>query len=125
MASPLTSPDPGFDPGATEDGITPITNLMPLPLTRSIEPDLELLPMERVENTARTRDETYSPSRQPSERGAEEDARGRRRQTEFEGSETKIGESCPAAAATALPARSVLCLRNWISEARSIPKHTS
>ena len=54
-------------------GITPITNLMPLPLTRSIEPDLELLPMERVENTARTRDETYSPSRQPSERGAEDD----------------------------------------------------
>ncbi len=54
-------------------GITPITNLMPLPSTLSIERDLEPLPMERVENSARTRDESYSPSNGKSSRGAEDD----------------------------------------------------
>jgi hypothetical protein len=54
-------------------GITPIVNLAPLPLTRSIEKELEPLPMERVENTARTGDETYSPSNQRSARGAEDE----------------------------------------------------
>ena len=53
-------------------GITPIVNLTPL--TRSIEPDLEPLPMARVENSARTGDETYSPSNGKSARGSEDDA---------------------------------------------------
>ncbi|HEY1159842.1 MAG TPA: hypothetical protein VGE83_04385 [Terracidiphilus sp.] len=55
-------------------GITPITNLTPLPLSRSIEPDLEPLPMARVENSARTGDETYSPGNGKSARGSEDDA---------------------------------------------------
>ena len=55
-------------------GITPITNLMPLSITRSIEPDLEPLPMARVDNSARTGDETYSPSNEKSGRGSEDDA---------------------------------------------------
>jgi hypothetical protein len=54
-------------------GITPITNLMPLPSTLSIERELEPLPMERVENSARTGDETYSPSDGRSARGGEDD----------------------------------------------------
>jgi hypothetical protein len=54
-------------------GITPIVNLAPLPLTRAVEKVLEPLPMERVEDTARTGDETYSPSNQGSPRGAEDD----------------------------------------------------
>lgn len=56
-------------------GITPIANLAPLPLARTIQPDLDPLPMERVENTSRTRDETYSPSGGgASARGSEDDA---------------------------------------------------
>jgi hypothetical protein len=43
-------------------GITPITNLTPLPILRPVEKDLGLPPMERVENSTRTGDETYSPS---------------------------------------------------------------
>ncbi len=54
-------------------GITPIVNLTPLPLTRAVEKVLDPLPMERVENTARTGDETYSPSNGGSARGAEDD----------------------------------------------------
>lgn len=54
-------------------GITPIISLTPLPLTRSIGSDLEPLPMERVENSARTGDETYSPSNGKSARGADND----------------------------------------------------
>jgi hypothetical protein len=41
-------------------GIGPITNLFPLPITRPIEPDI--VPMQRVENSPRTGDETYSSS---------------------------------------------------------------
>jgi hypothetical protein len=37
-------------------GITPISNLPPLQLARSIESDLELMPMSRVEDSARTGD---------------------------------------------------------------------
>ncbi len=55
-------------------GITPIANLAPLPLTRSIQAELEPLPMERVENSARTGDETYSPSGGKSARGSADDA---------------------------------------------------
>jgi hypothetical protein len=54
-------------------GITPITNLTPLPLARSLQADLDPLPMERVENSARTGDETYSPSGGRSARGSEDD----------------------------------------------------
>jgi hypothetical protein len=54
-------------------GITPIVNLTPLPLTRAVEKVLEPLPMEKVEDTSRTGDETYSPSNQNSARGAEDD----------------------------------------------------
>ncbi|MGD0522373.1 MAG: hypothetical protein ABSA48_14035 [Terracidiphilus sp.] len=53
-------------------GITPITNLTELPLPRSVESELEPLPMARVENTARTGDETYSPSSGKSARGSED-----------------------------------------------------
>lgn len=55
-------------------GISPIVNLPPLPLARSIQPDLDPLPMERVEKSARTRDESYSPSGGKSARGSEDDA---------------------------------------------------
>jgi hypothetical protein len=54
-------------------GITPITNLAPLPVTRAVEKELEPVPMGRVEDTARTGDETYSPSKQKPGRGAEDD----------------------------------------------------
>jgi hypothetical protein len=53
-------------------GIGPITNLAPLPLTGSIASDLEPLPMARVENSARTGDETYSPSGGKSAGGSED-----------------------------------------------------
>lgn len=35
-------------------GISPITNLAPLPISRAIEKELEPLPMERVESSSRT-----------------------------------------------------------------------
>ena len=54
-------------------GIGPITNLMPLPLARSIQAALDPLPMERVEHPARTRDESYSPNGGRSSRGSEDD----------------------------------------------------
>jgi hypothetical protein len=54
-------------------GISPIVNLTPLPLTREVEKVLDPLPMEKVEDTSRTGDETYSPSNQNSARGAEDD----------------------------------------------------
>ncbi len=55
-------------------GITPIANLTPLPLARAIQADLDPLPMERVENTSRAGDETYSPGGGASARGSEDDA---------------------------------------------------
>jgi hypothetical protein len=60
-------------------GMTPISNLTPLLMTRSIEADLEPLPMARVENSARSGDETYSPSNgnagpSPDDDSAEDDA---------------------------------------------------
>ena len=42
-------------------GITPITNLTPLPIVPRVEMELGS-PIERVENSTRTGDETYSPS---------------------------------------------------------------
>jgi|HubBroStandDraft_1064217.scaffolds.fasta_scaffold31159_4 hypothetical protein len=55
-------------------GIAPITNLTPLHLARAIQADLDPLPMQRVENSPRTADETYSPSNGPSARGSADDA---------------------------------------------------
>src|SRR5580658_565406 len=54
-------------------GITPITNLPPLPVTRAIENELEPQPMQKVESTARTDDETYSPSQQSLAQDSEEE----------------------------------------------------
>jgi hypothetical protein len=53
-------------------GITPITSLLPLPVARAIQADLDPLPTARVENSARTGDETYSPSDARSAGGSEE-----------------------------------------------------
>ena len=54
-------------------GIAPITNLIPLSQTRTVQGTLEPVPMERVENSARTGDETYSPSDGKSAGGSEDD----------------------------------------------------
>ena len=54
-------------------GITPITNLTGLLASRPIGSDLEVPPMARVENSARTGDETYSPSGGKSAGGSEDD----------------------------------------------------
>jgi hypothetical protein len=54
-------------------GITPITSLIPLPTGRAIPSGLEPLPMERIENSAKTGDETYSPSGGRSARGSADD----------------------------------------------------
>ena len=56
-------------------GIVPITNLIPLPTGRAIPSGLEPLPMERIENSARTRDEAYSPSGGKSARNSSDDDR--------------------------------------------------
>jgi hypothetical protein len=55
-------------------GIGPITNLMPLPLARSLQAALDPLPMERVEYSGRIRDESYSPNGGKSSRGSEDSA---------------------------------------------------
>jgi hypothetical protein len=48
--------------GGAPMGISPITSLTPLSIARPLPRDLEPLPMARVENSARSGDETYSPS---------------------------------------------------------------
>ena len=55
-------------------GITPIANLMPLPVARLVQGEMEPLPMERVQGSSRTGDERYSPSGGKSARGSEDDA---------------------------------------------------
>jgi hypothetical protein len=55
-------------------GITPITNLMPLPVARLVQGEMDPLPMERIQSSSRTGDETYSPSGGKSARGSEDDA---------------------------------------------------
>jgi hypothetical protein len=65
-----------FEGGAIM-GITRITNLLPLPVARAIQADLDPLPMQRVENSPRTADETYSPSNGQSARGSADDSSGR------------------------------------------------
>jgi len=54
-------------------GITPITGLLPLHVARAVQADLDPLPMARVESSARTGDETYSPSDGKSAGGSEDD----------------------------------------------------
>jgi hypothetical protein len=54
-------------------GIVPITSLIPLPTNHAIPSGLELLPMERIENSARTREEAYSPSGGKSRRDSADD----------------------------------------------------
>ncbi len=55
-------------------GITPISNLNPLPPSRSVEGKLEPLPMERIDHAARSDDEDYSPSGGGTARGSEDDS---------------------------------------------------
>jgi len=55
-------------------GITPITNLLPLPVTRLVQGEMDPSPMERIQGSSRTGDETYSPSGGKSARGSEDDA---------------------------------------------------
>jgi hypothetical protein len=55
-------------------GITPIANLIPLPVARLVQGEMEPLPMERVQGSSRTGDERYSPSGGKSARGSEDDA---------------------------------------------------
>lgn len=62
-------------------GITPITSLTPLSAARSLQADLDPLPMARAEQPARTGDETCSPSDRESAGGSEENS------SEDEGSE--------------------------------------
>jgi hypothetical protein len=55
-------------------GITSITSLTPLSVARAIQADLDPLPMQRVENSPKTGDKTYSPSNGESTRGSADDA---------------------------------------------------
>jgi hypothetical protein len=55
-------------------GITPITRLTPLPVARPLQANLDPLPMARVENSARSGDETYSPSDGESAGGTDENS---------------------------------------------------
>jgi hypothetical protein len=76
-------------------GISPITNLTQLPQPRSVGSELEPPPMERVENSARTGDETYSPSGGKSARGSEDDGS----EDEFENLPEEVAESASQPAA--------------------------
>jgi len=89
-------------------GITPIVNLTPMLIVRALEPDLEPLPMARVENSARTGDETYSPSNQKSARGAEDDgAEEDGADDEFEELATEDAAEPPKQPATKAPGRQI------------------
>lgn len=77
-------------------GIAPITNLIPLTQTRTVKTNLEPVPMERVENSARTGDETYTPSKGKSSRGADDDS-------EDELTEEATEESSPEPGSTSVP----------------------
>jgi hypothetical protein len=53
-------------------GISPIPSLIPLMITQPVQMEIELPPMTKVENTARSGDETYSPGSGESAGGSEE-----------------------------------------------------
>jgi hypothetical protein len=57
-------------------GISPISNLLPLAVESAGRADRESLPMQRVENSARSGDETYSHGDGRSAADSEEDATG-------------------------------------------------
>jgi hypothetical protein len=76
-------------------GIGPIANLMPLPLARSIQAALDPLPMERVESSARTGDETYSPHGGKSGRGSEDGASNEELESFDDETGEPYGESGP------------------------------
>jgi len=57
-------------------GISPISNLMPLAVDSVSRADRDSLPMQRVENSARSGDETYSPGGERSAGGSEGDPDG-------------------------------------------------
>ncbi len=65
-------------------GIGPITNLTPLVVTRAVEADVEPVSMKRVEDSSRTKDETYSPSNQQASSSPDD--------TEEEGTAAEIPE---------------------------------
>ena len=89
-------------------GISPIVNLSPMLLTRALEPDLEPLPMARVENSARTGDESYSPSNRKSARGAEDDgAEEDEAEEEFQELADSDKEHPPRQPATKSPSRQI------------------
>jgi hypothetical protein len=55
-------------------GITPIANLILLPVSRSAEAEFQVPIAARVENMTRSGDETYSPGGSKGTRGAADDA---------------------------------------------------
>ncbi|HEY6848843.1 MAG TPA: hypothetical protein VI320_21920 [Terracidiphilus sp.] len=84
-------------------GIVPITNLIPLPTSRAIPAGLEPLPMERIENSARTKDEAYSPSGGKSARGsADDDLEGDVYEGEVDESEDELDGGAIAETAVSL-----------------------
>jgi hypothetical protein len=84
-------------------GIVPINNLVPLPTDRAIPSGLEPLPMERIENSARTKDEAYSPSGGKSARNsADDDLEGDAYEGEVDESEDELEGKPTAESAIAL-----------------------
>jgi hypothetical protein len=73
-------------------GIGPVLNLIPLPVTQAIETDFQLSPMARVENSARSGDETYSPSGGESAGGSDDGA-----EDEFDEAEGESGDQIESA----------------------------
>jgi len=76
-------------------GIGPITILFPQPLTRPIE--LDLAPAQRVENSPRTGDETYSSSGGQSAAGSDDDST----EEELKEAEESAEQPSPAPGASA------------------------
>lgn len=64
--------------------ISPITNLVPLPTARPVHAALEPPPMERAESSARSGDETYSPSEGESSGGEDANPEGAEVEFKFE-----------------------------------------
>jgi hypothetical protein len=87
-------------------GIAPITGLIPLSQARTVKTDLEPVPMERVENSARTGDESYSPSNGKPGRGSEDDAEEEGPEDASFESTMEEAEKQPANPSTAQPSES-------------------
>jgi hypothetical protein len=54
-------------------GITPITNLLPLAVSRAPQSEMDPRPMERIASSSRIGDETYSHGEDRSASGSDED----------------------------------------------------